>query len=174
MKRTEKFTRDFLERKDLVMKYIYRRIGKIEEAEELTQEVFMAYYENMDFVDSDMIKPWLLLTARNKCVDYMRKRDGVKETSFTDWAEQPEVIQQDNLEMMVDRIIQEDFTYRILGDLKRKNEKWYDVLVAVSICGLEQAEAAEYLKISVEILRARLYRARRFIKRYYEEEYRKL
>ena len=97
MKRTEKFTRVFLERKDLVMKYIYRRIGKIEEAEELTQEVFMAYYENMDFVDSDMIKPWLLLTARNKCVDYMRKRDGVKETSFTDWAEQPEVIQQDNL-----------------------------------------------------------------------------
>ena len=58
--------------------------------------------------------------------------------------------------------------------LKRKNEKWYDVLVAVSICGLEQAEAAEYLKISVEILRARLYRARRFIKRHYEEEYRKL
>ena len=53
MKRTEKFTRVFLERKDLVMKYIYRRIGKIEEAEELTQEVFMAYYENMDFVDSD-------------------------------------------------------------------------------------------------------------------------
>ena len=38
----------------------------------------------------------------------------------------------------------------------------------------EQAKAAEYLKISVEILRARLYRARRFIKRYYEEEYRKL
>ena len=54
MKRTEKFTRVFLERKDLVMKYIYRRIGKIEEAEELTQEVFMAYYENMDFsVDSE-------------------------------------------------------------------------------------------------------------------------
>ncbi len=26
MKRTEKFTRVFLERKDLVMKYIYRRI----------------------------------------------------------------------------------------------------------------------------------------------------
>ena len=33
MKRTEKFTRVFLERKDLVMKYIYRRIGKIEEAD---------------------------------------------------------------------------------------------------------------------------------------------
>ena len=63
MKRTEKFTRVFLERKDLVMKYIYRRIGKIEEAEELTQEVFMAYLEIMVLWDMYMINPWMILKA---------------------------------------------------------------------------------------------------------------
>ena len=42
-------------------------------AEEICQQTFLIYYENMDHVRPDMEKAWLFKVARNLLIDYWRK-----------------------------------------------------------------------------------------------------
>ena len=74
----------------------------------------------------------------------------------------------------MDHVIQENFAWKILGELRQKNETWYQVIEAVCICEMEQEEAAASLGISVQVLRARLFRARKFIRQEYLKEYKDL
>ena len=55
----------------------------------------------------------------------------------------------------------EAFYTEVLTALRKKNESWYQIVWAVCVEELSQEEAAERLGISPEILRAKLYRARK-------------
>ncbi|MDY3920288.1 MAG: sigma-70 family RNA polymerase sigma factor [Candidatus Limivivens sp.] len=174
MRKNQTFSTLYAERKNLIIKYIYDRIGEHEDAVEMSQDVFMAFYQKMSNVDEDMYKSWLLLAARNACIDYYRKRSIRKETAFSEWLESTEIMAEDNLEMVVERVIREEFAYRILGELKQKNTGWYEVIEAISIYGMSQDEAAKHLGVTVQVLRSRLYRARKFVRRKYLKEYQEL
>src|SRR5271157_302558 len=55
--------------------YIYRLIGSQDDADDLTQEVFMrAYVAWNDLYDRDNLSPWLYRIATNLCVDLLRRR----------------------------------------------------------------------------------------------------
>src|SRR5216683_6916132 len=55
--------------------YTYRLLGSHEDADDLTQEVFMrAYVAWNDLYDRDNLSPWLYRIATNLCVDLLRRR----------------------------------------------------------------------------------------------------
>jgi RNA polymerase sigma-70 factor (ECF subfamily) len=55
--------------------YIYRLLGSQEDADDLTQEVFMrAYVAWNDLYDRENLSPWLYRIATNLCVDHLRRR----------------------------------------------------------------------------------------------------
>jgi RNA polymerase sigma-70 factor, ECF subfamily len=55
--------------------YIYRLLGSQDDADDLTQEVFMrAYVAWNDLYDRDNLSPWLYRIATNLCVDLLRRR----------------------------------------------------------------------------------------------------
>lgn len=55
--------------------YIYRLLGSQEDADDLTQEVFMrAFVSWDDLYDRDNLSPWLYRIATNLCVDQLRRR----------------------------------------------------------------------------------------------------
>src|SRR6266487_3655177 len=58
-----------------VHSYIYRLLGSHDDADDLTQEVFMrAYVAWNDLYDRDNLSPWLYRIATNLCVDQLRRR----------------------------------------------------------------------------------------------------
>jgi RNA polymerase sigma-70 factor (ECF subfamily) len=58
-----------------VHSYIYRLLGSREDADDVTQEVFMrAYGLWNDLHDHDHLSPWLYRIATNLCVDLLRRR----------------------------------------------------------------------------------------------------
>lgn len=55
--------------------FIYRLLGSQEDADDLTQEVFMrAYGAWNDLYDHEHLSPWLYRIATNLCVDLLRRR----------------------------------------------------------------------------------------------------
>src|SRR5437588_6672594 len=58
-----------------VHSYIYRLLGSHDDADDLTQEVFMrAYVAWNDLYDRDNLSSWLYRIATNLCIDQLRRR----------------------------------------------------------------------------------------------------
>lgn len=78
---------------DIVNKYthdIYNfsrwMLGDPTEAEDITSETFLSLYNNLKKLDLQQpIKPWLIKVAKNKCLDFIKKK---KNLSFTQLEEE--------------------------------------------------------------------------------------
>jgi RNA polymerase sigma-70 factor (ECF subfamily) len=68
----EAFVRGFQGR---IFALSYSYVGDREEARDLAQEIFVRLYETRDqWVGGDEFLPWLFRVARNRSVDYLRRR----------------------------------------------------------------------------------------------------
>lgn len=132
----------------------------------------MKYYEHMDVISEEMVKAWLLTCCKNEIIDYFRRIERRKGFENIDAPEvEVHVCSQDNAEYVVERLNREAFYTEVLTALRKKNESWYQIVWAVCVEELSQEEAAERLGISPEILRAKLYRARKYIRRKFKDKY---
>lgn len=121
----------------------------------------------MDKVDESRIKPWLLQVAKNLLIDYWRKASTRKEFLVESPTGALEESGADMEKQCMDRM----FICRLLEDLKEVNELWYEVIYYIFILKMGYDETAKLLDISPATLRARLYRAKNYIKEKYGEEY---
>lgn len=69
----KKFTEVFNKYNRLVRKMVISRSGNDMLAEEICQQVFLQYFEQMNNISEELIQPWLLLTTRNMVYDYHEK-----------------------------------------------------------------------------------------------------
>jgi RNA polymerase sigma-70 factor (ECF subfamily) len=76
-----------------------------------------------------------------------------------------------SMEKVVNRVYQTELIYKILDELKEVNSVWYEIILFVEVLERPQAEVAEELGISLSVLRARLHRAKGWIRNNYEEDY---
>lgn len=169
--KNKRFTEIYESYRRLVMKIAYERVGDIYLAEEISQQVFTALYENLDKVRDESVKSWLIIATRNAIVDYFRKQKVRKEKLEQMYQKRAERTVWDNTERIVERVAQERLSFRILDDLRDVNREWDEIILAVCLYGLPIKEAAKYLRMSPQALSARLYRARNYIRRKYGEEY---
>ena len=61
---------------------------------------------------------------------------------------------------------------KILAEVRKVNEQWYEILMLLCVEQCTYEETAQRLGISVMVLRARLYRARSYVRKHYGAEYR--
>jgi DNA-directed RNA polymerase specialized sigma24 family protein len=61
---------------------------------------------------------------------------------------------------------------RIFKDLKTVQKKWFDLMMLCFVDGLTYTEAAQILHTSEPVLRARMRRARAYVKKTFGAEYR--
>lgn len=59
---------------DLVFSLCYRMVGNYCEAQDLTQETFLAAWRALERFDGQYEKAWLCRIAANKCTDFLRRR----------------------------------------------------------------------------------------------------
>jgi RNA polymerase sigma-70 factor (ECF subfamily) len=61
------------EYKDRVFSYSFYVLGNREDAEDVTQEVFVRLWENLEEIDSYRCGAWIMRVAHNLCVDRARE-----------------------------------------------------------------------------------------------------
>lgn len=155
----------------MVIKMVYNCLDDVSLAEEISQQVFVSFYEHMDEINGeDGIKPWLIITTKNILIDYFRKQRVRKKKAVWLYADaaQPAPAAE---EEVVERIANGKLSFQIMEDLRKKNRDWYEVVMAICVYGMSQREAAEYLRMSPQVLNAKLYRAKQYIRRKYQKEY---
>ena len=162
MTRDERFEACFLKYKNLVMRFVIDATGDYQAAQEICQQVFVRYYEYIDRVSPDFEKAWLIRCTQNAVIDYLRKNKRRKElfleTPIGEVREVNGALQEKSIAICEEKMNHRELLGKIL------------MLLCVEQCTHE--ETAQRLGISVMVLRARLYRARSYVRKHYGAEYR--
>jgi RNA polymerase sigma factor, sigma-70 family len=168
-----KFNRVFEKYKNLVMKVAVNKLHNYDTAQEICQITFMEYYIKMHSIEDEFIKPWLMLVARNASLDYLRKayvrreKVDIEEIEVANY----EVVYDHSAERIVEKIMSTDLVYEILYELKVMNSMWYELIVNIGILDRKQIVVAEEMNITLSVLRARLHRARCWLRMRFGEDY---
>ena len=129
--------------------------------------------EAMDHIDEDLEKAWLIRCTKNAIVDYFRKNSTHREVSMNDnnLKEMGNVLVEESILLHERQMYQKELTGRILREVQKANRLWYEVLIMICVDGLSYSEAARRLGITEPVLRARLHRARLFVRERFGDEY---
>jgi len=66
-----------------VYAYVFRQVGNVQDAEDITQEVFVRVWKNLKKFDSQKsFLPWVFRIARNASVDFLRRKKTVPFCAF--------------------------------------------------------------------------------------------
>ena len=170
------FEKYFLKYKNLIIRVIVDSSGDYQLAQEICQLTYERFYKNMDKVRPGMEKVWLIRCAKNALTDHYRKARVKREIYTEDIppAEVGNLLVEKSIERQEERIDQRNLAGKILREVREVNVQWYDVLVLHCMEELPHSEAARRLQISETVFRARLSRARAYVRKNFEEEYRKL
>jgi RNA polymerase sigma-70 factor, ECF subfamily len=145
-----------------VLNFIYRMVNSPEEAEDLTQETFVAVYQKLDTLkDNSKFEPWLFRIARNFVYQRYRTRspsavsidsldeDGQLVTQLVDERKNPdEAFQTAELEDVISKII------------TGLPEKYREVFVLSAVQNLSYQQIAEIVGRSIPSVKTDIHRAR--------------
>lgn len=153
-----------------VYKTALRYTGNHHVAEEITQTVFVKLYTVMEHVNLDALRAWLIVTTRNLALNH--KRDGRREILSMDICEERQIeSSEDEFEK---RFIQKEYRElagNIFEELYRVNERWYEAVTLTYCLEKPQREVAEIMGVSLEVLHSILYRAKKWIRKNYVNEF---
>lgn len=146
-------------------------------SQDITQKVFYQFFLHLDNVKKDSIRAYLIRSARNLSYNWLRdtKRevngdllDIIPEENVPQYSTEDEYIRdEEERERKV-------FVAMLMERLREENESWYDVVNLVFCMEKPHDLAAKELGITREVLYNRLYRAKKWLRKKFEDEYNKL
>ncbi len=152
-----------------ILNYIYRFVNRKEDAEDLTQEVFIRFYTNIDTVNpDDNFRGWLYRIATNIVFDWLRKEKRIREKTFA--PKNQEV----NLEYLA-ALSSEHYSVDALKDFENVDEVkramrglvpvHQSILILFYFDGFSQADIAKLWDIPLGTVKTRLRQARQEMKK---------
>ncbi len=129
-----------------------------EDAEDVTQEVFVKLWQNWQKIDHDKINAWLMRVAHNAVIDHVRKRKSHIEN--TDDYEEPDV--QASQEAGVDQQIdQQVFKNQLMRCIEQLDDPFRSIIIMRDIQGQGYADIQHGLGMSESQVKVYLHRGRR-------------
>ena len=144
-----------------VYSFAHYFLGSPEEAEDVTQEVFLKLWQNWSKVDLDRVRPWLLRVTRNACYDRFRKRRSTSRVINPD--ADPEIVESSpsadpGPEVDAHRA---DFRRHLEAELQDLGEPYRSILILREIQDLRYREISEILDMPLNTVRVYIHRGRR-------------
>lgn len=170
------FDKIYRKNAEIVYKTAIKYSGNHHEAEEIAQNVFLKLYVNIEHINLEAAKGWLILTTKYAALNRNRDKEreylveefiGEEEEDLTGIAESPEDI---FLKKMKERQYME-LKEEIFEALYAKSPRWYEAITITYVLEKPQKEVAEKMGVTLEVLQAILYRARKWMRENYAEEY---
>lgn len=146
-------------------------------AEEIAQNAFMKLYVNEKTVPEGKELFWLKLVAKREALNY--RRDTAKEILSEDiHVEYEDKLRVQNAEDEYIGLLREqelkNLKEEIFSDMEQKNEMWHKAMKNVYEDQRPQKEVAEEMDVSLTSLQSVLKRARKWVKKDYNDKYKDL
>jgi RNA polymerase sigma-70 factor, ECF subfamily len=141
--------------------YANKFLHDMDEAEEITQEVFYKLWENRNFLDEDdSVKGYLFTSVRNRCLNFLEHKK-VKDNYSAILQNVYSQLHHDSAhEILVASELDKEFE-KALARLPAECRKIFELS---RVKGLKYAEIASYLKISQKTVETQMSRALHKIK----------
>jgi RNA polymerase sigma-70 factor (ECF subfamily) len=139
---------------DDIFRLAYSYTQNKEDADDITQNVFIKYYKNINKIELDekSVKKWLITVTINNCKDFLKSA----------WRKYTTHISEEN-ENKILRYVEPDFE-QLHNSLNRLPAKNRLILHLYYFLGYDTKEIAQLVKIKESTIRQQLSRARKKLK----------
>jgi len=158
---TAAFNRAVAEHTDGLMTYAARMLRDDGQAEDVTQDAFLALYRHLHQVPETAYRPWLYRVCRNLCLDLLRRRK-FKLRLFRDVSRDAdyEPVPVDH-QSQPDQVAEARETQLAIEEaIAALPTKFREAFLLCELQGLSYEDAAEVLGCPVKTVSTRLFRAR--------------
>lgn len=141
---------------DAIYRYVYFRVGNAQEAEDMTEQVFLKAWQSLPGYEhrGHPLTSWLYRIAHNVVADYHRKWGGrPSPLALEDWAEDR------NEPAAIEQMISAEEAADLSAAIVQLSEDQQQVIVLRFIEGMSYAEVAEILSKSPGACRVLQHRA---------------
>jgi RNA polymerase sigma-70 factor (ECF subfamily) len=149
--------------KDFIFNLICRFTFNYNEAEDISQEIFINIYKNLDkFRGGSKFSTWVYRISYNLCIDWYRKNKNKPPGIALDDITEPVAI---NALSAEETFIENEKAVELHKAIMKLNKKYIDVLVLFYYQELSYEEIAAVLKLPVKTVETHLYRGRALLKK---------
>lgn len=142
----------------------YRKLSHQEQAEELTQEIFLAAYRHLtSFRNESKFSTWLFQIAINRCKNLHGYRERRKHRAHEPLEGTNPEIKRDfpDTAPSADQVLHKKEQAKLLqAALEKLDDKHKEVLILFDIQGIAQNEISTILNLPVGTIKSRIHRAR--------------
>lgn len=136
-----------------IYKVCYGLLGDAHEAEDITQEAFIKYWQHSSQVRG--AKAWLITVARNKCLDRLRSNKRIVDAD-------PEIFENQADDRDPEwQTSQDETTAKLHQLISELPEPQRSLILLFDIQGMTGAECAAILDLNINQVKVYLHRARR-------------
>ena len=148
--------------KNRVYGFAFHYLGNREEAEDVTQEVFIRLWKHRDNIDEDQPLGWLLRVARNASVDAIRRRKTYQRSvsvnsELLDYAHGSNPLPDSEAESS-------DFRQHLLNAVEELDEPYRSIVILREIQELKYQEIGDALDLPLTTVKVYLHRARKTLR----------
>ena len=145
---------------------IYRIVGNVDDAQDLTQETFIKALQRQEQIkDFDKAAHWLSRIASNTAIDFLRRHGRI---SYSDINDLPEAAAAERRESPEELLLRTEQSAYLEGGLRTLSERERTALLLRDVDGLPAEEVARELKCSKATVRSHIANARIKFRRYLE------
>lgn len=158
---------------DDVYRILYDYIGEEYYLDDIVQEVFMRYYEEMGKEEIVLVLAWLIRVGKNLLNDIYRRERRTYE-GYSHISSQHMINEISAEEEALDKIMAgeiRELRKHIFDRLSREYPLWSEVLLMAYVMDMPQQEVADKLGVSLRVVHSRIFRARRWLKKHYNVEF---
>lgn len=146
-----------------IFAFISFKIKNYDEARELTQEVFLKIYLNVEnFNPAYKFTTWAFKIAQNLSIDYLRKQHIFK----TELSEKTVITNKTPLFNLIER----EENRKLWEAVEKLPEEYKEVIILRHIQELSYEEIGKILKLKLGTVKNRIFKARQIIAKLLEEE----
>jgi RNA polymerase sigma-70 factor (ECF subfamily) len=151
-----------------IFNFAYRMTGNYAEADDITQDVFVQVYRALPSARLDLpFKPWIYVIARNKCLDYLKKKRALDFSAVEDpeTHESPVDTIADS-DPLPDEVLERNDLQRMLREAILRLPERYRTVVSLRYAGgLSFAEIAATLSLPENTVKTHFQRAKSLLRR---------
>lgn len=150
------------EHQDRVFSYALYMLRKREDAEDVTQEVFVKVWRNWDKIDQSKREAWIMRVTYNYCIDMLRKKTGNRKYWIS--IDQHEYHLNRNPEtwhVPDDQCVQDEKQQTFLKAISELPEKTQSMLLLHYYQGYKFHEIGEIMGLSLSSVKTTLHRGRK-------------
>jgi RNA polymerase sigma-70 factor (ECF subfamily) len=143
-----------------IYSFVYKYVDNKEEAEDITQEVFLKMWRNIKKFDQQKnFKTWIFIIARNSVIDHFRKKKEIPFSKFENYKEEGMIIK-DMIDTPFESFLNRfDIIKEIDSALNKLHSRYSKILFLRYKDGFTFKEIAKKLGESLNTIRSRHRRA---------------